>query len=685
MAVNWTALTGLDDASIETKAKEFLGLLTLKEKLGYLAGNWTITGKGLPMVRRYNAVPIPFGGCKRLGLPPVGFSDGPRGVVMGASTCFPVSMARGATWDPDLEYRIGQAIGVECRAQGANLFAGVCINLLRHPAWGRAQETYGEDPVLLGAMGSALVRGVQSQNVMACVKHFALNSMENARLKVDARVDERTLREVYLPHFKQCIDAGAASVMGAYNKVNGLHCCEQPHLLREILKDEWQFNGYVISDFIWGVRDGIKAVNAGLDVEMPFKMHMRPSYLQHALNKSKITEQEVNDAVVRILRQQLRFNSPPNAEAFSKEKIACKEHVDLALEAARKGMVLLKNEGGILPLDFSGIKRVAVIGKLASESNIGDHGSSRVRPPYIRTPLEGIKAKIPPSCALVCKGGKSPRRAAEAARDADVAIVMSGLSWKNEGEFLGTSGGDRVSLTLPRADENIITAVAEANPRMIVVIEAGSAVIMESWKDRVPAILLAWYAGMEGGTAIANILAGDVNPSGKLPCTFPRSPDQLPFFDRNAKKIDYGYYHGYRLFDKNGLDPAFPFGFGLGYSPFTYSKASVDQDVMATDGSIVASVDVTNAGTRPGEEIVQFYIGYGTSTVDRPVKELKGFTRVSLAPGETRTASTTIQAADLAHYDVNLAIWTVEPADYSMLIGPSSDPRSLQSIAFSIT
>ena len=208
--------------------------------------------------------------------------------------------------------------------------------------------------------------------------------------------------------------------------------------------------------------------------------------------------------------------------------------------------------------------------------------------------------------------------------------------------------------------------------------------MMESWKDLVSAILVAWYPGMEGGTAMAEILAGDVNPSGKLPCTFPKSADQLPFFDRNAKKIEYGYYHGYRLFDKNNGGPAFSFGFGLGYSPFTYANAFVDQDEIPADGSIVASVDVTNAGTRPGEEIVQFYIGYGSSAVDRPVKELKGFVRVSLPPGETRTASTTFQAADLAYYNTNRAAWTVEPADYSVLAGPSSDPRSLHSISFSI-
>ena len=215
---------------------------------------------------------------------------------MGASTCFPVSMARGATWDPDLEYRVGQVIGTECRAQGVSLFAGVCINLLRHPAWGRAQETYGEDPVLLGAMGVALVRGVQSTGTMACVKHYALNSMENARFKVDVQIDERTLREVYLPHFKQCVvDAGAASVMGAYNKLRGDHCCENAHLLREILKENWQFKGYVISDFIWGVRNGIKAVNAGLDVEMPFKDRIRPAVLKRVSGSWKITEGEIDE------------------------------------------------------------------------------------------------------------------------------------------------------------------------------------------------------------------------------------------------------------------------------------------------------------------------------------------------------------------------------------------------------
>ncbi|HME52309.1 MAG TPA: glycoside hydrolase family 3 C-terminal domain-containing protein [Candidatus Lokiarchaeia archaeon] len=685
MTLDWNSLSGLESQGIDEKAREILGLMTLQEKVKQLSGDVAfLSGKGPKLMLRYNYIPIPAGENKRLGIPPVAFTDGPRGIVMGSSTCFPVSMARGATWDPGLEERVGEVIGTEARAQGANYFGGVCINLLRHPAWGRAQESYGEDPVLLGAMGAALVRGVQSTGVMACAKHFALNSMENMRFKIDVTIDERALREIYLPHFKKCVDAGVASIMGAYNKVNGEQCCQHKHLLRDILKDEWNFQGFVISDFIFGVRDGIAAINGGLDIEMPFKMHMKPGNLLKAIKRCKITETLIDDSVLRILRQKLRFNLPDASNRFTRDKVACPEHEAVALEVARKSIVLLKNDGSLLPLAASANKNVAVIGRLAKAANIGDHGSSRVRPPHVITPWEGITANVKDSCIVSYHDGKNVASAVATARIADAAIIFAGMTWKNEGEYLMSSGGDRNVLSLSRATETLIESVAAANPRTIVVLEGGSAIITENWREHVPAILMAWYPGMEGGTAIAEVLFGNVNPSGRLPCVFPKTPDQLPFFDKHTRKITYDSYHGYRLMDKKGHEPAFSFGFGLGYTTFKFNNVVFGEELVHPGGIIDARVDVTNTGTITGEETVQTYVGCVNSAVDRPVKELKGFDKVVLEPAETRTVVIEVPASDLAYYDVVSRSWTVEPAKYQLFVGSSSSDKDLLATSFQV-
>ena len=289
----------------------------------------------------------------------------------------------GSLWDPLLEERIGDAIGTEIRSLGGDYYAGICINLLRHPAWGRAQESYGEDSFVLGTMGAALVKGTQ-RHVMACIKHFAANSIERSRFKVNVKVNERTLREIYLPHFKRCMNAGCASVMSAYNKVNGEFCGHNHHLLTEILKEDWGFKGFVSSDFVYGVRDGMAAVKGGMDVEMPFALHMRPKLLSRYMKKGLINEQQINESVIRILRQKMRFNHHWDAELYSKTQVASKAHTQLALESARKSMVLLKNENHVLPLDRTQVHTIAIIGELAKIKNIGDHGSSRVFPPICR-------------------------------------------------------------------------------------------------------------------------------------------------------------------------------------------------------------------------------------------------------------------------------------------------------------
>jgi beta-glucosidase len=645
------------------------------------------------MMRAYNARPIPAGDNSRLGIPGIRFSDGPRGVVMNHSTCFPVSMARGATWDVDLEARVGDAMGVEARSLGGNILAAVCINLLRHPAWGRAQETYGEDPFHLGEMGAALVSGIQ-RHVMACVKHYACNSIENTRMKVDVRIGERALREMYLRHFKRCVDAGAASVMTAYNKVNGAYCGHNVRLVREILKDEWGFDGFVMSDFMFGIRDAGSAALAGLDLEMPFRWHYANN-LKKLVEAGELREAVVDEAVMRILRQKIRFAQVGEPGRYGEDQVASESHRALAREVAQKSIVLLRNEPPrsgeprVLPLDARRLERLAVVGRLAAEPNIGDSGSSKTRPPHVVTPLEGIRAALEGNTALIQETSGKPQAAADAARAADAAIVVVGYTAKDEGEHLNMfghkTGGDRVSLYLSPEDEALIQAVASVNPRTIVVLMGGSAIIVERWSGRVPGILMAWYPGMEGGHALVDILFGAVNPSGKLPCVFPRSASHLPPFDPRADAVDYGYWHGYRLLDRDNHEPAFAFGYGLSFTTFEYANLALSAETVALSGSITASVDVTNTGDRSGDEVVQLYVAYPEAAVERPVRELKAFVRVPLAPGETRRVALTAPARRLAYWDEDRNRWWVETVRHTLCVGSSSRASDLLTADFRVT
>jgi len=671
-----------NQAEIEQLAYKYLDALTLEEKVRFMQGDLPLFPHIIAMGIHYNSRPLPVGKIKRLGIPPFGFSDGPRGIVMANSTCFPVSMARGATFDVDLEERIGNAIGIEGRTQGADFFGGVCINLLRHPAWGRAQETYGEDQFHLGEMGSALTRGVQ-KHMMACAKHYALNSMENMRFKVDVSIDERTLREIYLPHFKKCVDAGIAAFMSAYNQVNGHYCGENYHLLTEILKKEWGFEGFVVSDFIWGVYDGQKAIKAGLDVEMPFQLKMKPKKIMEWIRSGVLAEERINDSVLRILKQKLRFLRDEEPEFYSRSKIACQEHTNLALEAALKSMVLLQNTNNILPLNSEKIQKIAVLGQLADSKNIGDHGSSRVYPPYVVTPLMGIQNYFGYSKVLY-ENGSNLTKARTIAQEADAVIIVVGYDYHIEGEYMMGKAGDRDFLTLKSSDEQLITEIASINKNIIVVMEGGSAIIVENWKDKAACIIMAWYPGMEGGNALAQLLFGEVNFSGKLPFMVPKSADQLPYFDKNAKAITYEYYHGYRLTDKKGRTPAYPFGFGLSYTTFSYGNLHVKNTRIDKSGILEVSVDISNNGNIAGDEIIQLYLGYPESNVDRVVKELKAFTRINLSPNETKTIKLSVPVKETAYYDVDLKSWIVESGRCEVYVGSCSDIRSLMKSEFTI-
>ncbi|MEU9017810.1 glycoside hydrolase family 3 C-terminal domain-containing protein [Actinomadura sp. NPDC048394] len=623
------------------------------------------------MTDGYNRAPLPMGRIERLGVPGLLFSDGPRGVVMGRSTAFPVSMARGATWDVGLEERVGVAIGREVRAQGGNFFGGVCVNLPRHPAWGRVQETYGEDPVLLGEFGAALTRGVQ-RNAMAVAKHYALNSMENARFKVDVTADDAALHEVYLAHFRRVVDEGVSGIMTAYNAVNGEWAGQNEQLLEGVLRGRWGFTGVTVSDFVWGLRDAALSLRAGLDVEEPFRQQ-RARHLPSALESGRVSWDEVDRAARRVLRTQLRHYATRAEDEPPADVVFCPEHRALAREVAARAMVLLKNapvDGApLLPLP-RGLSSLAVIGRLAHLPNTGDHGSSDVHAPEVVTPLRGLTEALP-GTRVEHVAEDDPAAAAAAAARCDAVVVVVGYTAEDEGEYVGGdvlsdaallglfppidddltrqrfasfmdgsggtgasaavgAGGDRTSLRLRPIDAGIVRAAAAANPRTVVAIVTAGAVITEEWRDAVPAVLLSWYAGCEGGHALADVLLGDVDASGRLPYSIPVSEEHLPRFDPDATAVTYDKWFGQRLLDRDGHRAAFPLGYGLSYTTFTLT----DLAVGALDGdAFTAAVTVTNTGARAGRHVVQLYgrpVGAGG---DFPSRVLLGFAAVGLEPG----------------------------------------------------
>lgn len=681
-----------DRLPYDRKAQEILEQLSLEEKVSLMCGNLLDFTKasrqeigmlvmGLTQeATHYNVVPYGAGGLEKHGVPPMLFCDGPRGVVcgVGKSTCFPVTMARGATFDKDLEEKIGHAIGKEVRAFGGNLFAGVCVNLPYHPGWGRSQETYGEESFAIGQMGAALTRGVQDEGVMACVKHFAFNQMENARFKVSVTCDQRTEKEVFLPHFKDCIDAGAASVMSAYNRYNGTMCGHNSYLLNEVLKNEWGFDGFVMSDFFYGVKDTVAGANGGQDVEMPVT-HFFGDWLVKAVQDSFVSEERINDAALRILRTILAFDD--GHPEYGEEVLACPEHVALARRAAEESITLIKNES-VLPFDKRKIQKLALIGKLAKAPNIGDYGSSRVRPPYIVTIEEGLMREHP-EAEILYADGSNFEEAKQVAAEADAVVFVLGYDHDDEGEFvtansgenyLGATGGDRKNgLGLHENDVALLKEAGSINPKTAVVLIGGNSILMKEWYDIVPSILMAYYPGMEGGTAVAEILYGTVNPSGKLPFVIPVKESDLPYVDWEASDQYYEYYHGYTRLDKNGVRPQVPYGFGLSYTSFAYSNLRAEK----TENGITATVTVSNTGDRAGDEVVQLYLGYPESAVDRPIRQLRGFERVSLAPGEKKDVAIFCPIDKLKYYEASTRKWILENTDIQVSVGPSSKTDDL--------
>ena len=672
----------------EERAASLYEQLAPEERLALLHGDipfWK--GRSGIMEFGYNHIPYVMGSNKRLGIPGISFIDGPRGVVVGEATAFPVSMARGASWDVGLEEEIGQAIGLEVRASGGNFFGGVCINLPRHPAWGRIQETYSDQSVLIGEMGAALVRGVKP-NAMPCIKHYALNSMENARFDVDVLCDQQTMQENYLPHFRKAMNAGAASVMCAYNKINGYWASANANLLTEILRDQWGFDGFVISDFVWAIRDAAESLDAGMDLEAPFAQ-LRADRLPAELESGKVGWDKIKTSALRLIATQLRHYAQRPQSEPEPSIVAGQKHRALARKAAEKSMVLLRNEDvdgqPVLPLDEKGLKSIAVLGRLSDLENTGDKGSSNVHASHVVTPLEGIKAALPEASILHADG--SDLAAAERlASEADVAVVVVGYTAAEEGEWVNGRiyarddlmklypapktdeersvlatmlerleaakgkpeiGGDRKKLgLLPEAVE-LIRKVCAANPRYIVVVQTAGAVMITDWYDEVPALVLGWYAGMEGGHALADLLLGRKNFAGRLPYAMAASEDDLPYFDAAATQIVYDRWYGQRKLARDGKEALFPLGFGLSYTEFSINSVHV---VEKTQDGLRLSVDVANIGERAGQINVQIY-GAFSQGPRAGERELLGFALADLKPGERSEISIQSSLQPLSRWD----------------------------------
>ena len=678
----------------EEAAAALVGRMTEHERLWCLDGD-APTWAGLGFLTQQDGYHrMPFHGARndRLGVPGIAFADGPRGAVVGNATCFPVAMARGATWDVELEERVGEAIGRELRAQSATLTGAVCVNLLRHPAWGRAQETYGEDPFHVGELGAAVTRGLQ-RSVMACVKHFACNSMENARFSVDVQVDDVALHEVYLAHFTRIVDEGVASVMSAYNSVNGEWCGQHRELLTDVLRGEWGFRGFVISDWILGLRDAATSLSAGLDVEMPYRM-VRAQHLPAALAAGDASWADVDAAATRLIATLLRFDHVTSGAAPSRDVVGGEPHRALAREVAARSVVLLRNEpvdgAPVLPFDPSA--HVAVIGALADRVNIGDGGSSDVWDLDCHTVLDGLRAAVG---AVAHDDGSDLDRAIAVAASADIAVVVVGYTYRDEGEYIGETdpslgflfppgdepdvvdlfqasmaeqvptekpsrlaerprgfsiGGDRSSLRLAPSDVALVRAVAAANPRTVVVLQAASAVLVSEWVHEVPALVQAWYGGSRAGEGLADVLVGTVNPSARLPFSVPVDEAHLPPFDRDATTCTYDRWHGWWRMLREGHEPQFPFGFGGSYTTFTLGDATVDVDAAR----LVVRATLRNTGDRDGADVVQLYAELPDPHAPQ---RLVGFARAEVPAGGDVPVEIVVPRSVLASRDPEARGW----------------------------
>ena len=666
----------------EARVEDLLSRLTLAEKISIVHADSKFTTAAIP----------------RLGIPRRWLSDGPHGVREDVgpdtwqpaghtddfSTAMPAGICLAATWNPDLGFSEGEAIGQEARKRGKDIMLGPGVNIMRTPLCGRNFEYLGEDPFLTSRMAVGFIRGEQSQDISSCVKHFALNNQEFERGSINVEVDERALREIYLPSFKAAVqEAGVWSVMGAYNQFRGQHCCENDYLLNKILKDEWGFQGLVMSDWN-GTHDTREAALNGLDLEMGTEKNYSDFYLAQpyfdGLQSGEFPMAGLDEKVRRNLRVMFATHVfDPGRKTGSLNTVA---HETVARRVAEEGIVLLKNENHALPLDAAKISSIAVIGENAVRLQAHGGQSSEIKAFYEITPLQGLLNRVGPHVNITFSEGyrkngdaSLAERAVAAAKSADVVIYIGGL---NHDSGFDCEGSDRKDLKLPYGQDELIQKIVAANPRTIVVLD-GTMVEMDAWLDKVPALLQAWYPGMEGGNALARVLFGDVNPSGKLPATFPKklsdSPAQTPGeYPGTNGTVTYteGLLVGYRWFDTKNIEPQFPFGFGLSYTTFEYSNLKLVAGTGTNSPLMMAQFEIKNTGLVAGAEIAQLYIHQKKPSLARPEQELKGFKKVFLKPGETQTISIPLNRSAFAFYDPARGGWVAEKDDFEIAIGASS-------------
>lgn len=655
----------------DARARELVGKMTLQEKTTELHGFRDAT--------HYRYVPpIP-----RLKIPALNVANGPAGVgPAGAgrqnpATALPAPILLAATWDVELAHHYGVIIGKEAQVLQEDLLEGPDVNIARVPQNGRTFEAFGEDPFLVGQMGVSEIKGIQSQGIIANVKHYVANNQEVERLTINTLVGERALHEIYLPAFEMAVkDAHVASLMGAYPKVNGAYCCENDELLKGILKKEWNFRGFITSDF-GAVHSTVPTALAGLDLEMPTGKYFG-SALEEAVNAGNVPMSVIDDKLVRRFRTMMEYGVFDHPK--ERKPIPAKEHGAVARQIAEEGMVLLKNDGNLLPLSPSKLHTIAVIGRYAERAMTGGGGSSHVVPLYTVDPIAGIEKRVGSNVKVTFANGRDIEPAVALAKSADVAIVMVGDR--------ETEGRDH-PLTLRGNQDELVEAVAAANPHMVVVLKSGSVMLMP-WLDKVPALLEAWYPGEEDGNAVAAVLFGDVNPSGKLPITFPRkltdlpanTPEQYPGVD-GAVHYSEGIFVGYRHFDAKNIEPLFPFGYGLSYTTFAYWNLKVaPTEISSKDTSqhtLAIDLEVKNTGNRTGKEIVQVYLGFpSTSELPQAPKQLKAFAKVSLKAGRTHHVHLELDPHSLATWDTSIHGWKVIPGKYNVMVGSSSRDILLQ-------
>ena len=711
----------LDDAKpTEERVEDALSRMTLKEKVS--------------MVHAQSKFSSP--GVARLGIPEFWTTDGPHGIrsevlwdewdqagwTNDSCIAFPALTCLAATWNPEISLLYGKSIGEEARYRKKDILLGPGVNIYRTPLNGRNFEYMGEDPLLSSKMVVPYIHGVQSNGVAACVKHFALNNQEFKRHTYNAIVDDRTLYEIYLPAFQAAVQEGNAwAMMGSYNLYKNQHACHNQYLLNDILKGEWGFDGVVVSDW-GGVHDTEQAIHNGLDMEFGSwtnglsngssnaydNYYLADPYLE-LIESGKVGTDELDDKVRRILRLAFRTN-------MNKEKpygsIGSPEHSAAAKQIAEEGIVLLQNKNNLLPIDLNKAEKILVVGENAIKMMTVGGGSSSLKAKYEVLPLDGIKNRVGKNAEVVYARGyvgdvsgeyngvtsgqslndtrsadELLKEAVDMAKDANYVIFVGGL---NKSDHQDAEDSDRAGLELPYNQDNVIKALAKANPNLIVVNISGNAVAMP-WVNEVPAIVQGWFLGSEAGNAIAEVLVGDANPSGKLPMTFgvkltdyaphtlgeyPGNKKQLEASTNNNDTIDVTYnegiFVGYRWFDKEKIKPLFPFGHGLSYTTFEYGKATSDKKEMTVDDKISFTIPVKNTGNREGAEVVQLYISDTKSSLPRPAKELKAFEKVYLKPGEEKNVTLTIDKTALSFFDADKHEWVAENGDFEAIIGASA-------------